>query len=179
MLPFWTENNLQIPSLCLTGYFKQLCFLTLSHCLWWAFSLSLALMLCSHFEWSERQLMLHPASLLCWRGPTHDQRVGWESSCGIVSQHSLPTYATTLGWMNPLQTIVTHSISKELFVCFHRLIQQTSKAKVSTVCTADFHLRSVHLGNWCGIVWLLPSSTDQSAAKERDRHFAVKNTWSW
>lgn len=94
--------------------------------------------------------MLQPSSLLCCRGPTHDQCVGWESSCGIVSQHSLPTYATSPGWMNPPQAIVTHSISKELFVCFHRSIQQTSLVKVSTVHTADFHLRSVCLGS-CGV----------------------------
>lgn len=84
---------------------------------------------------------------IVWRGPRHDQRVGWESSCGIVSQHSLPTCPTSPGWMNPPQAIVTHSISKELFVCFHHLIQQNSLAKVSTVHAADFHLRSVPLGS--------------------------------
>lgn len=65
MLPFWAENNMQIPFLCPTGYFEQLCSLTPSHWLWCAFSLSPALMLCSHSQWSERQLMLLPSSLLC------------------------------------------------------------------------------------------------------------------
>lgn len=131
--PFWCFNGAlsdreqSANTLPLSNsYLKQLCLLTPSHWLRWAFSLSRALMLCSHFQWSERQLMLQPSSLLCWRGPTHDQRVGWESSCGIVSQHSLPTYSTTPGWMNPPQTIVTHGISKAFFVCFHRLIRQTS-----------------------------------------------------
>ena len=36
--------------------------------------------------------------------------------------------------MNPPQTIVTHGISKEFFVCFYRLIQQIPRLKLA-LCT--------------------------------------------